>query len=393
LKFDVIIIGASSSGLYAAELLARTGKHVGVFERQVEINPARRTYIITREINTFLKDIPSLATLCQTRVMSVDSHTQNVDISFRNPDLIIERNLLTKGLYARALDAGAEIYLGYRFLRFEQNAGDVELIFDSDKTEYKATATVAIGADGLKSQTAEAAGMPTPPSVAIVQAEVDLPSGWDPGVTKVWFDVEDTQYFYWLIPESSQRGVLGLAGENARQSRVLLDRFLEKQKLTAIRYQASQVALHHPALRPWGKVGSMPVYLVGDAAGQVKVTTVGGTVTGFWGARAIVRAILQGTSYAKEIRPLKRELDLHWIIRFLLERLDNVGYDRLVKCITPSVQQFLAERNRDRMTGGFWQLPFREPRLLLIGIQIMLKLSFSRTRRSIQHQLEVETGD
>jgi len=393
LIFDIIIIGASSSGLYAAELLARAGKHVGVFERQVEINPARRTYIITPEIRKFMSNIPARADLCRTRVMSVESRSRSVDIDFRDPDLIIERNLLSKGLYERALEAGAEIYLGYRFLRFENEAGDVKLIFNSNDTEIEATANLVIGADGLKSHTAKAAGISLPPSVSIVQAEVDLPSGWDPSMTKVWFDVDETHYFYWLIPESTQRGVLGLVGENARRSRVLLDRFIGKHNLTALRYQASQVAMHHPRLRPWGKVGSIPLYMIGDAAGQVKVTTVGGTVTGFWGARAVVQSILHGTRYAKELRPLKRELDLHWYIRYLLERLDNVGYDRLVKCITPSVQQFLAERNRDRMTGGFWQLPFREPRLLLIGIQIMLKLSFSRTRRSIQHQLEVETGD
>ncbi|MCZ7574874.1 MAG: hypothetical protein M5U01_40500 [Ardenticatenaceae bacterium] len=55
------------------------------------------------------------------------------------------------------------------------------------------------------------------------------------------------------------------------------------------------------------------------------MTTVGGTVSGLWGAAAAARALLQGTAYRHELRPLKRELDLHWFIRLLLERLDNAG--------------------------------------------------------------------
>ena len=40
------------------------------------------------------------------------------------------------------------------------------------------------------------------------------------------------------------------------------------------------------------RVGAGNVYLVGDAAGQVKVSTVGGTVTGLRGAQAVALAIL-----------------------------------------------------------------------------------------------------
>jgi len=34
------------------------------------------------------------------------------------------------------------------------------------------------------------------------------------------------------------------------------------------------------------------IFPIGDAGGQVKVTTVGGTVTGLWGGMAAVQAIL-----------------------------------------------------------------------------------------------------
>ena len=284
MNFDVIIIGASSSGLYAAALLAQEGKRVGVFDRQQDINPARRTYIITPQIKAFLEEISVQVELYQTRVMAVDSCKASVVIPLREPDLIIERNLLSQELLTRAAEAGAEIYTSHRFLGFDHVEEQTKLIFDTAGSEIDATASVVIGADGFKSQTAKAAGISLPQSVPIVQAEIELPKGWDSGVAKVWFDVDDTRFFYWLIPESVERGVLGLAGQDARQIRSLLDRFLGRLALQALRYQASQVAMHHPGLQPWGKAGTMPVYLIGDAAGQVKVTTVGGTVSGF-GAR------------------------------------------------------------------------------------------------------------
>ncbi len=381
MNFDVVVVGASSSGLYAAELLARAGKRVAVFERQPEIDPSRRTYIITAHLKRFVPE-EDVAVLHRIQVMSIASPNAGVDIPLSPPDLILDRSLLTKGLLARAQAQGVGIFTNHRFLRFEEADGRARLVFECQGSQVKVRAGTVIGADGLHSQVARAAGIPHPPSVPIIQAEIELPPQWDPGVTKVWFDVNETRFFYWLIPESPERGVLGLVGEFASEPRRLLDRFLDRMGVRALHYQGAQVAMHHPSLRPWGRVGSVPVYLVGDAAGQVKVTTVGGTVTGLWGAYAAANAIIKGTSYAREVRPLKRELDIHWCIRWLLERLDNSGYDRLIRCTTPAVQCFLSRRTRDQMANSFWQLPFREPRLMLLGLRLLLGVPASRPLRS-----------
>jgi flavin-dependent dehydrogenase len=114
------------------------------------------------------------------------------------------------------------------------------------------------------------------------------------------------------------------------------------------------------------------VLLVGDAAGQVKVTTVGGTVSGLWGAEAAVESLLSGRPYREALRPLKRELDLHWAIRWLLERGDNRAYDRLVDALNPAVLGFLARNNRDAMAGAIWKLPLLQPRLLAAGLGLIL---------------------
>ena len=377
MNYDQVIIGASTSGLFAAKLLAEAGQRVAVFEQQTEYNPTRRTYIITPQLKPVLGFIPEEALLNTIDRMAIETPQSEAEIQLHDPDLIIERNILSRSLTHLAKQAGVELFFGYRFLRFVQEGHETILCFlDKDEKEIRIRTQAVIGADGVFSAVGKAAGINPPPFVPIVQAEIKLPKNWDPAVTKVWFNTQDTPYFYWLIPETEEFGVLGLVGENQKGTRKLLDCFLATHQLQAIRYQGGRVAMHHPSLRPWGNIGKLPVYLVGDAAGQVKVTTVGGTVTGFWGAKAVVKTILTDSSYRHNLRALKRELDLHWYIRTLLERLDNAGYDQLVDNISPKVQNFLGNRNRDQMAGAFWKLPFIQPQMLLVGLRCLLGTEF-----------------
>ncbi len=380
---DVAVIGASSAGLYAAERLARAGWRVGVFERREGIVPPRRTLIVTPQWSHLFTQVPETAVLHQVQVMAVATSGAVVRITLREPDLIIERRQFAQALARRAQEAGADLHYGHRFMAFDVGSKGVALCLrTADGRERTVHARAVIGADGPFSDVAAAAGIKRPPVVPILQAEIPLPSGWDPSVTKVWFDAQDTRFFYWLIPESSERGVLGLVGDHKVETRDLLARFLDRHDLEPLAYQGGLVAMHHPRLRPWGRVGNAPVLLVGDAAGQVKVTTVGGTVTGLWGAEAAVRSLLRGTSYARELRALKRELDLHWLLRVLLDRMDNVVYDRLVRCITPPVQRLLERYTRDELTKTFWRLLVFQPRLSLIGLQMLLRLASTRSRRA-----------
>jgi flavin-dependent dehydrogenase len=366
LQFDVVVIGASSAGLFAAEKLARNGLSVGVFERQKTLNPARRTYILTSHLDEVMDGVPDELVLHRVTTMAVETVGACVEIPLQEPDLVMERNQIIRYLAEQAREAGVVLFMGHQFDGVDGRA--LTLIADSQKEVIQANSI--IGADGACSRVTAFAGIRQPPTVPLAQAEIEL-GDWDPAVTKVWFDIEKTRFFYWLIPESERRGVVGLIGEENADVRVLLDQFMQTHGFEPLAYQVGRAALHRPLLRPWGRVGELPVYLVGDAAGQVKVTTVGGTVTGFWGARALVEAILEDKPYTQTLRPLKRELDVHWLIRLLLERLGNRGYDRMVELINPAVVDFLASRNRDEMAGAFWKLLLLQPRFAGFAIRFL----------------------
>jgi len=387
MKLDVVIIGASTAGLYAGECLALAGKRVGIFERQKELRPARRTLIVTPLLRKILGTLPDDVVLHEISVMAVATPNRELSIPLREPDLIVERAGLIGWLRKRFERAGGTLFLGHRFEGFQPTGHDLGIrLHNSSGASIVVAHEALIGADGVHSKVAEAAGITTPDSLPIVQAEVLLPSNWDPSRVKVWFDTDETRFFFWLVPESPHKGVVGLIGDDGPKTRESLKRFLLHHNLKPEAYQAAHVALYHPKLKPWTRIGSIPVYLVGDAAGQVKVTTVGGTVSGFLGAQAAAAALLNGKPYAAHLWRTKRELNVHWLLRLLLDRLDNRGYDQLVRAMTPKVRNFLSRHDRDSMSPVAWRLPILEPRLLKVLWNSVLGKSSSRAVSTDPHR-------
>ena len=179
----------------------------------------------------------------------------------------------------------------------------------------------------------------------LVQAIVRLPKDCPVDTTRVWFVPDDTPYFYWLIPESSERAALGIIGEGA-DTKKRLARFLEKKEWSRSSGRARRfrsIANGFPVKR---RVGNGDVYLVGDAAAQVKVTTVGGIVTGFRGAIGVAQSILRDGA-SRELRTLRRELDTHWLIRRTMHHFQQKDYSHLVDLMNIATKNTLSEITRD----------------------------------------------
>ncbi len=119
------------------------------------------------------------------------------------------------------------------------------------------------------------------------------------------------------------------------------------------------------------RIGNGDVYLVGDAAAQVKVSTVGGIVTGFRGALGVVQSILSGGP-SEELRSLRRELETHRLIRRSMHHFQQRDYSRLVDLLNASARQSLANIHRDEATRLLWNVVRRQPRLLLLGLRGLL---------------------
>ena len=382
MDWDVVVVGASSAGLYAAAELARAGKRVAVLEQARTLNPARRTLIVTPHLWKIFPQLQAPVLLHTIRDLVLASPSAQTRVTLNDPDLIIERGALIHALAAQAQAAGVTILFDRRFRGIQAHANGACVEFENAAREKISVTTRAVlGADGVFSDVARAVGLAHPPTVPILQAEIELPHAWNPAVTQVWFDTDETRFFYWLIPESNTRAVVGLVGDEGAQMRHILRRFLEREGFKAIAYQGARIALYHPRLKPSTEIGNARVLLVGDAAGHVKVTTVGGTVSGILGAAAAVRAIVHATAYETELRALTNELALHWGMRVALDRLDNRAYDHLITSVNPRVQKFLSEHNRDEMAGVVWQLPFLQPSLIALAPRIFLQTLRGRSAK------------
>jgi flavin-dependent dehydrogenase len=228
-----------------------------------------------------------------------------------------------------------------------------------------------VGADGAASRVARAAGWPPVETVPLVQAIVRLPKDCPPDTTRVWFVPDDTPYFYWLIPESAERGAFGVIGEQGRDTKQRFERFLEKKQLEPLEWQGARIPLYRGWVPVRRQIGNGEVYLVGDAAAQVKVSTIGGIVTGFRGALGVAQALLKNGPN-QELGALRRELVTHWMIRRVLHRFNQNDYSQLVDLLDASTRESLGEINRDESTRLLWNVVRRQPRLALLGLRGLL---------------------
>ena len=372
---DVAVVGSSAAGLFAAYLLASRGQAVGVYEQAEELNPRARTLIVTHRVRELLGSLGESAVVNQIRRFELFADGRVVTISLDQPDLILERAKLIGVLAAHAQRAGAQLHLGRRFLGIEAERGGLALRLGRNNGNGRGAEEVhvrtVIGADGATSKVAQAGGWPPRATVPLLQTSVMLPSDLPPDTARIWFVPEHTPYFYWLIPESPERGVLGVIGANGQPVRRHLEQFLEQRRLEPLGYQAAVTPLYsgwEPVRR---RLGEGDVYLVGDAAGHVKVTTLGGVVSGFRGALGVAEAILHGGE-SRELKALRRELSLHLLVRKALHCFQREDYIRVFDFLNGTARRVLSLYSRDEAGQILWRLGLRQPRLLLLALRSIL---------------------
>lgn len=368
---EIVVVGGSAAGLYTAALVARGGRRVRVLEASPGLQPAPRTLIVTQHLCMLLGRTAGASVVNEIRRFELFTDGRSAQVALSQPDLVIERANLIRALAEEARRAGAALALNTRFRSLAAHSRGLRLDVEAAGRREELHAASLVGADGVSSRVARTAGWPPLDTVPLVQAIVRLPKDCRPDSVRVWFIPDDTPYFYWLIPQSADRGALGLISEDGRDAARCLMRFLEKKRMEPLEWQGARI----PAYRRWipvrRRIGGGDVYLVGDAAAQVKVTTVGGVVTGFRGARGVAETILNGGP-SVELTSLRRELGAHWLIRRALHRFQQADYSQLVDLLGASARRSLGEVTRDEAAKLLWTVVRKQPRLLLLGLRGLL---------------------
>jgi flavin-dependent dehydrogenase len=373
---SVAIVGGSAAGFFTASLLARHGVTVRIFERNDSLEPPPRTLIVTERMRSLLGRAGEGAVINEIRRFELFTDGRSATIGLNRPDLIIERRALIQGLAEEAQQSGASVELGRRFHSLHPNGRGlvIEVEHCGNGRREEVRAGTVIGGDGASSRVARSAGWSPLDTVPLVQAIVNLPKNMAPDTSRVWFIPQDTPYFFWLIPESPVRGALGVIGETGPETRRVLEQFMQKHGFDPIEFQGARIPVYTRWIPVKRRVGNGTVYLVGDAAGQVKVSTVGGIVTGLRGAMGVAHAILNGGS-SGELGALRRELDLHLLLRKSMHDFKQADYSRLIDLLNNPARKSLSEYSRDEAWKILWRVCLKQPRLLLLGLRGLITCS------------------
>lgn len=378
MRADVHVVGASTAGLYAAYCLARQGAEVHLYEAEPCLNPAPRTLILTPHFLRVLKFSPDDVILNRVWQFELISAGHTASVTLGEPDLVVERQKLVALLLRKAQEAGVKIHYGYRLEGLEEERGKFILRFRTEGGEEVVPSYVLVGADGAKSLIANRLRRRHLPIVAVVQAGVHFRKAIPVEKVRVWFDRSKTRFFFWLIPESPYRGVVGLVADEMEEAHRTLADFLSSHSWEPDGFQAALVPLYLPGTEMAIQLGTCKAILVGDAAGHMKNTTVGGVVAGLRGASAIELAVDGKVKVGKEWRILKRELSLHAWLRRLLDCFSNEDYDQLLALLNSRALRVLATHPRDDFAKALVPLLLSQPRWFPFGAKTFLKQLLGR---------------
>ena len=354
----ITIVGAGPCGSYLAYLLAKQGKDVTVLEEHSNAGlPVQCTGIVTHSIEKFFKLKNEVIAKRLNKVIVV-SKNRRIEVSV--DEIVMWRDKFDQFVAQMAQDAGAKILYNHKFLGFNGKNSIRAKDRKNDKIK-DIESDFIVGADGPYSAVAKAAGIESDSKNYIgMQAKVRL--SMDTSSFETYFGSDFPNFFGWCVPESQDTARLGIGCfENAREHfyRFLQDRTKKKDVLC---WESGLIPLYNPKKT----IQKGNVYLIGDAASQVKATTGGGIIPSLKAAQTLCDCIANGKNYSRELRKKSgRELLLHLRIRRILNKFSDIDYDKLIDLMDQNkVRKILKKYDRDTPIPLVVNLLLKEPRFL-----------------------------
>ncbi len=357
----ISIIGAGPVGSYLGWLLAKKGREVEIFEQHSEIGvPVQCAGFLTSEIEKLIKaDRRWLINRTKAvRVIAPDKSS----VKFGKDEIVINRTNFDRFLADKAADAGAQLSMNHRFVGFDGK--NIKILDMGTNKKKKIKSEFVIGADGPRSAVAKQAGFYGKRQLLVgMQARVKLecrPDTYEAHLGNCF-----PCSFAWVIPESESVARIGLISRMSDGNyfkQFLRNRLGTGWKNKVIQYQGGLI----PVYRPGIKTQKDNIYLVGDAACQIKNTTAGGIVPGMVAAKSLCDSILHNKNYEREWRTkLKKELWVHYRLRKVLNKFSDKDFNNLVKiCGSERVRGVIGRESREFPSKLILKLILNEPKLL-----------------------------
>jgi digeranylgeranylglycerophospholipid reductase len=359
----VSIIGGGPVGNYLAWKLAEDGVDVDVYEEHNRIGyPVACTGILTSCLKDFVKvkDDFVVNKVNQTKVYAPNG--ESVNFKLKN-NFVIDRELFDCFLADKAKSAGVKLNLGWKFLKMKKNIDNGLSSYDLKFNKRRERSDVyVVGADGPNSSVAKSAGILGKKKFVVGhQARVKLKEKMDSSLVEFFLDKGD--YIGWVVPESSNIVRMGVASKKCVE-RHFKD-LIKKRPGKVLEWQSGVIPVYDPKI----ETEKNGVYLLGDAATQVKATTYGGIIPGMHAANALTDVIVnerkEGSYSERWKRGIGKSLFAHLMIRKMMNKFDKEDYNSLISlCKQDKVKNLISKHEREYPISLLMKLGLREPRFL-----------------------------
>jgi digeranylgeranylglycerophospholipid reductase len=355
----ISVIGAGPAGSYYSSLAAKNSE-VHLFEEDKLIGrPVACTGILTDSVRSVLKNIPNnLIVTNINRFKIIAPNGKSIYIDLKKRDIVLDRAAFDQYLYQKAVDSGARIHLNERFLGYKSVGKHYKIM--TNKSSYNTD--MIVGADGPLSQVAKSANIyGNRKFIQGLQVRAKYP-GLEEGTTIIHLNLGE---FSWIVPEDDRVARIGVIGVNDRKLHKDYKKLISGAEI--IENQSGIIPLYNP--RQKLRKGKEEIFLIGDAATQVKATTYGGIIYGLLASSLLAQ---DKESYVKKFNSkLGRDLWLSLKMRELMNSMTDKQADELIAIFEKESNiKILSEHDRDFPSKFVVKLLMKEAKLWRLGFDI-----------------------
>lgn len=351
---QVLVVGGGPIGAVAARCAAEAGASVLLVDRRDALTRSSCCTGLVSSRTLATLGVSTGSVLREIRGVTVRGpNGHGLELStVQTKAVVIDRTRLEQELHELARDAGVDVRLATEAVSAAADA----IVLESDDGPMQVAASAVIGADGPHSRVAQWFGLPHPEQFvhaaqAVVETKQEIPSD---RVEVVLGEEVAPGFIAWAVPAEEGRLRVGLGvvppfDPSEHLDRLLSTRFPECRVL-------SRAGGWIP-VAPTPRSATDSVFLIGDAAGQVKPLSGGGLFLGGICARIAGRIAAEtalsgvpnqraAAAYESEWRStIGREIAFGRSIRRILETLTDRDLNAVIAtCDEPDLLSFLAEQ-------------------------------------------------
>ncbi len=382
MSYDVVVVGAGPVGSTAARYAALNGASVLLLEEHPSIgSPVGCTGLLSTRAIAECELKPSdefvFNSVRGAFVHAPDGQCLPID-GKQTKAYVVSRKNFDRSLAVMAVEEGVELSLRTRAIGLEKGIHEAGTGEKKESPPIKLkilkngrfetiSASVVIGADGVKSRIASYTGLEKPARV-LPGIQIEAPyTSVDSDFVELFPGSLAPGFFAWTVPIDEKVSRIGLALEpglafknNQKESSSLfyLEKFLCSNPHVKARYSGGMLdfVVGGIPIGPPERTIADGVLLAGDAAGQAKPTSAGGVYTGAFAAKIAGKvaadAALEGDNSAQRLseydllwrKGLGKELDIGMKIHDYMGRLEDRQLNDLIGSLnTPSIHKIITE--------------------------------------------------